>query len=71
MQSADLECFFFFFFFFFGNFFFLFRFFSIFQVHDDGADGTHGFAMVHSVIALSEDPSDLSWFSLGLRLLWF
>jgi len=44
---------------------------SIFQVQDDGADGTHGFAMVHSVIALSEDPSDLSWFSLGLRLLWF
>jgi len=46
-------------------------FFSIFQVQDDGADGTHGFAMVHSVIALNEDPSDLSWFSLGLRLLWF
>jgi hypothetical protein len=46
-------------------------FFSIFQVQDDGADGTHGFAMVHSVIALSDDPSDLSWFSLGLRLLWF
>ena len=26
-------------------------FFSTFQVHDDGADGTHGFAMVHSLIA--------------------
>jgi hypothetical protein len=56
-----------------GNFF-SFSFFSIFQVfqvHDDGADGTHRFAMVHSVIAVNEDPSDLSWFSLGLRLLWF
>ena len=36
----------------------------IFQVRDDGANGTHGFAMVLSVIALNEDPSDLSWFSL-------
>jgi hypothetical protein len=37
---------------------------SIFQVRDDGANGTHGFAMVLSVIALNEDPSDLSRFSL-------
>jgi hypothetical protein len=40
-------------------FFFLFiarkistSFFSTFQVHDDGADSTHGFAMVHSLIAV-------------------
>src|ERR1700733_14076105 len=44
---------------------------SIFQVRDDGANGTHGFAMVLSVIDLNEDPSDLSWFSQGLHLPWF
>ena len=65
--------FFFFFFFFFSfiarNFSTLFI--SIFQVRDDGANGTHGFAMVLSVIDLNEDPSDLSWFSQGLHLPWF